>query len=197
MTSEANNQLQSAKDAMMNGEYDKAVEALSDILAQEPQDSEVYIDALVSMGEIQWQRGKYDTAIGTLETARELGLKNNRQDLSGWATRLIGNVLIDQGLPSKAQEYYSQALELFQGINNKRGTARCLNNLGVANAERGEYEKALEYYNRALDFYKEIEDKVGEGAVINNLGEVYRFRGEYEEAEYLYRRSIDQDKLSI
>ncbi len=194
MTSEANNQLHSAKNAMKNGEYDKAVVALSDILAQEPQESEVYIDALVSMGEIHWQRGKYDIAISTLETARDLGLKNKRPDLSGWAIRLIGNVLIDQGFPSKAQEYYSRALELFQGINHKRGTARCLNNLGVANAERGEYDKALEYYNRALDFYKEIDDKVGEGAVINNLGEVYRFRGEYDDAEYLYRRSLDQDK---
>jgi len=179
---------------MKAGNYDEAVVTLSDIIAQDSQDSETYIEALVSIGEIHWQRGNYDAAIASLERARDLGIRIGRMDLSGRSLRLIGNVLFDQGFPDQAEDYYLRSLGLFKEINEKKGIARCYNNLGVANAERGEYDKALDYYNRALNIYKEIKDQMGEGAVINNLGEIYRFRGEYTDAEYLYQRSMKSDK---
>jgi len=194
MNSDSKDLLATAKKAMTAGEYDIAVGLLSDIIALEEEKSEVYIEALVRIGEIQWQRGNYDVAIPTLERARDLGLRHARMDLSGWAIRFIGNVLFDQGFPDQAENHYLRALGIFNELKDKKGIARCYNNLGVANAERGYYDKALDYYNRALDYYKDINDIVGEGAVINNLGEIYRFRGEYADAEYLYQRSLESDK---
>ncbi|MFW9920210.1 MAG: tetratricopeptide repeat protein [Candidatus Thorarchaeota archaeon] len=186
--------LKPAKDAMKAGSYDEAVGLLSDIIAQYSDDSETYMEALVAIGEIHWQRGNYDASTASLERARDLGIRHGRMDLSGWALRLIGNVLFDQGFPDQAEDYYLRSLGLFKEIGEKKGIARCYNNLGVANAERGEYDKALDYYNRALNMYKDLKDQVGEGAVINNLGEIYRFRGEYTDAEYLYQRSLKSDQ---
>lgn len=194
MNSDPYKLLASAKNAMKAGEYDEAVDFLSDIIASETEDSETYTEALVSIGEIHWQRGNYDASIASLERARDLGIRHGRMDLGAWALRLIGNVIFDQGFPEQAEDYYLRALGLFKEIDDKKGIARCYNNLGVANAERGEYDKALDYYNRALNLYKEIKDQAGEGAVINNLGEIYRFRGEYTDAEYLYQRSLKSDK---
>ncbi len=194
MKSDSKDPLKPARDAMKAGEYDNAVELLSDIIANYPDESEAYMESLVSIGEIHWQRGNYDASVASLERARDLGIRHGRMDLSAWALRLIGNVLFDQGYPDQAEDYYLRALGLFKEIGEKKGIARCYNNLGVANAERGEYDKALDYYNRALNMYKEIKDQVGEGAVINNLGEIYRFRGEYTDAEYLYQRSLRSDE---
>ena len=78
MKSELTDPLGRAKDAMKAGDYDEAVEILSDIIAQTSDDSESYIEALVSIGEIHWQRGNYDASIGSLERARDLGIRHGR-----------------------------------------------------------------------------------------------------------------------
>ncbi len=194
MKFDPNERLQAAKETMNAGDYVEAINLLSDILAITPQESELYIEALVCIGEVHWMRGRYDTAITKLETAKELGLQHGRMDLSGWALRIIGNVRFDQGFLDDAHDNYKRALGIFKETKEKKGIARCYNNLGVVSAERGEYDQALDYYNYALDMYKNLKDLSGESAVINNLGEIFRFRGEYADAEHLYLHSLKIDE---
>ncbi len=187
-------QLEQAKNDILTGEYDRALESLNQIIAEEPENSPLYIESLVCLGQLHWHRGKYESAQSALELAKNLGVKHDFKSLGGEAVRYLGNVLIDQGFPKEAESHYRQALEFFREVGNREGIARTMNNLGVSFTERGDYEQGLEFYTQALTMHRELNDLVGEGAVLNNLGEVHRFRGDYEEAERLYQISLEKDK---
>jgi len=175
------------------GQYDTALAQLKQIVAFEKDNSIILVEALVRMGRIFWHRGKYDQAQEILDNAEELSVEHGYNQLHGSTIRLMGNIAGDQGFPIEAKELYKKALSIFQSIKDEYGIARCLNNLGVAHAEMGDYQSAIHHYDQALELHRKNKDNIGEGSVLNNLGEISRFRGNYDEAEKLYRESLRKD----
>lgn len=88
----------------------------------------------------------------------------------------------------KALNYYNRSLDIRKNMNDQRGVASSLNNLGIFYKNCGDYNKAVKYYKEALEINEEIENQ---GEVVVNLhaiGEVYLLMERYDEAlEYLYR----------
>jgi len=72
--------------------------------------------------------------------------------------------------------------------------ARCLNNLGTVENERGNLDRAAERYEEALDRYREVDDRHGESKCLNNLGTLAHVRGDLDEAETYYLRSQEIDE---
>ncbi|MHC5854782.1 CHAT domain-containing protein [Nostoc sp.] len=94
----------------------------------------------------------------------------------------LGNASFAIGEYAKAQESFSQALQLFRVQKNIHGEGIALNNLGTVYSNLGEYAKALEYYQQSLAISRKIKDKSNEGRLLNNIGAVYRNLGEYHKA---------------
>ncbi|MEW6685211.1 MAG: tetratricopeptide repeat protein [Candidatus Edwardsbacteria bacterium] len=89
------------------------------------------------------------------------------------------------GSISKYDETLSSAKEpllIYQEINDKKGQATSLNNIGAMNDIFGDYPKALEYYTKSLKIKEEIGDREGQARSLNNIARVYLEQKEYNKS---------------
>ncbi|MDT9242353.1 MAG: tetratricopeptide repeat protein, partial [Limnospira sp. PMC 1261.20] len=66
------------------------------------------------------------------------------------------------GEKQTALDYYNQALPLFRAVEDRRGEAGTLNNIGRVYDSLGEKQTALDYLNQALPLFRAVEDREGE-----------------------------------
>lgn len=64
-------------------------------------------------------------------------------------------------------------------MDNKEWIARCLNNIGSALFESGEYLKCIDYYLASLKLNEEMKNKKEKTLNLANISEVYRKIGDY------------------
>ncbi|NEJ83395.1 DUF2225 domain-containing protein, partial [Rhizobium leguminosarum] len=91
------------------------------------------------------------------------------------------------GKHEEALEYYTQALEIFQGIyiESHPFTAAVLKNIGDVYCKRGKHEEALEYYKRVLQMRQDIYTRRNHhelAAILSSIGNVYCKQGKHEQA---------------
>lgn len=87
--------------------------------------------------------------------------------------------------PQKSVEYAQKAINLSQNNNFRIGIARGLNNVGQAQAIRGNYVNALAYYLRALTMIETERPEMvasDKADMLGNIAEVYYQRGYFEKA---------------
>ncbi len=95
---------------------------------------------------------------------------------------------------AEALRYHKQALEIRQEIDDKRGIASSLNNMGTVYMNAGNNPKALEYYQKALDLSEELEST--KESIINLLGmaRAYQYINNLEKALSYLNRSYEVAK---
>jgi CHAT domain-containing protein len=81
----------------------------------------------------------------------------------------IGVVYSFLNEPSKALEFYNQALPLRRSTKDWAGEARTLNNIGKLHDDLGELDLALASYNQALPLRAAAGDRAGEARTLGNL----------------------------
>ncbi len=91
---------------------------------------------------------------------------------------------------SESISYASQALQIFQSLNDSKGIAEALNTMGIGYEFIGEYKKALELYQQSLKLRQEIGDVRGEAESIHNIGVYYYRTGDLTKALEYYDRSV-------
>lgn len=89
------------------------------------------------------------------------------------AAMVLGRIYSDQGDYEKATGYYLQSQEIYEELEDKKGTAQVYNNLGVIYASQKILDKALEYYFKSLEIRLAIDDTVMIGFSYNNIGTIY------------------------
>jgi tetratricopeptide (TPR) repeat protein len=72
----------------------------------------------------------------------------------------------------RAEAHLQEALRLRRALEDRRGLAETLNNLGVLAFERGEMERAKRFYREALACEQELRNTFGVARSLLNLGEV-------------------------
>jgi tetratricopeptide (TPR) repeat protein len=90
----------------------------------------------------------WDEAVAVASQAAQAAEKaGDPRPLADALTRL-GITLMDRS-PSKAIDYFQQAFEIFRGVDDRCGVARCSINLGITYARRGEAAEAERAYAAA------------------------------------------------
>ncbi|MDT9319005.1 MAG: tetratricopeptide repeat protein, partial [Limnospira sp. PMC 1306.21] len=74
-------------------------------------------------------------------------------------------------------------------MEDRRGEATTLNNIGGVYDSLGEKQTALDYYNQALPLSRAVEDRRGEATTLNNIGGVYDSLGEKQTALDYYNQA--------
>lgn len=92
--------------------------------------------------------------------------------------------------PKRALRYTESALELAEEINDQKGRAASLNNVGVFYRNTGNYDKALEYFIIALKIEESIDHKEGMVNALSNIGNIYSLKGNYERALQHFEESL-------
>jgi len=96
-----------------------------------------------------------------------------------------GTALADNSTEESQQKAigkFNQALSVYQGIKHRRGEAKTLNNLGIANDYLGLFEQARQYYDQALVISQELRDNRTKAALLRSLSFVYYHLTQYEKA---------------
>lgn len=86
---------------------------------------------------------------------------------------------------------YTQALGIFQVLDNRRGASLSLSNLGLAYDAQGNGSKAVQCYEAALEIARSLEDRQIEGQITANLATTYRRQGRAGEARDLWEQALD------
>ncbi|MCE2699424.1 MAG: CHAT domain-containing protein [Anabaena sp. 49633_E8] len=90
----------------------------------------------------------------------------------------------------QAIKKWEEALPLYRMVNDRRGEATTLNNIGFVYDALGEKQKALDFYNQALPIRRAVNDRRGEATTLNNIGFVYDDLGEKQKALDYYNQAL-------
>ncbi len=86
--------------------------------------------------------------------------------------------------------YLNETLELRRRLNDGRGTAFVLNNLGNIALDQGDCARAESLYSQALELRRDLKDQWGIASSLNNLGGAVFAQGDYARAAHLYTESL-------
>jgi hypothetical protein len=89
-----------------------------------------------------------------------------------------------------ASSLMKEALGIMRELNDLRGIARALWQLGQCSVRPGDYERAVEYFEMALPLLRQIGDKSHTAIALSGLAEVAVRSGDYERASVLEDESL-------
>ena len=92
--------------------------------------------------------------------------------------------------PKEVLKYANLALELAQTINDRKGEAESLKNIGIGHWLLGDADKALEYGQKALKIFEEIKDKKGIAKTLGNIGNAYMYLSQYDKTIEYYSKAL-------
>ncbi|MEW6772863.1 MAG: tetratricopeptide repeat protein [Bacteroidota bacterium] len=135
----------------------------------------------------------YNTALSIAEKyehSKEKTISYKAKKLKATVFGNIGIVYYNQGNYAKAMDYYFNALEINEQIENKQGQAANLGNIGIVYKEQSNDSKALEYYFKALKIDEYLGNKNGVARHLGNIGNVYLDHGNYAKALDYYFKAL-------
>jgi CHAT domain-containing protein len=169
---------------------DKYEEARRLFHAVQDRQGEVLI--LTIEGAISASGGDGLKALGYFNDALSLarGGGSDMRDEEAMALRNIAQVYQSLGDRQKALDYFDQAFQLFDAIDDNRTAGYTLVDAGAVHDSMGESQKALDSFNEALPFFQRARDRRGEAYALNNVGLVYDALGDKQRAREAYARAL-------
>lgn len=137
------------------------------------------------MGRLLERRGKYDDAMGWLETAQ---CEINRDADSARAVERvriyleIGWVEYRRGNLDQAEHWRLRALEISEGLDYYAETGSAYNGLAALANLKGDWQGAIQYAERGLQVREKIGDVEGMSRSHSNLGAIMLNVGEWDRA---------------
>lgn len=154
-------------------------------LAEETQDPQLLKLTYADLGHLHISMGNYFSALELLETSLEI----DEQSHDPWRKRNrtvsnLARLYYQLGRYDKALEYGQEALELSEKEKDLKGSAHCLNLLGVMLSNLQELEEAAGLLQRALGLSaEELHNPALQALILNNLAYIYFSKGEGEKAK--------------
>ena len=103
-----------------------------------------------------------DEALEIMQECLDYYTQNNMEYRRGTTIQSMGAMYGDMQLHELANEYYSQALTIYETLDKDEGILRnmgfCYSNSGENFFRTNDYQKALEYSEKALELFRQIND---------------------------------------
>jgi tetratricopeptide (TPR) repeat protein len=159
------------------GKLEEAESIYKKILDELPDD----VNALHLLGIIEYQRGKYESAVQLIQKA----IKNYPNAIFYGNLGMVYNALEKE---NESVENFEKALEL----NPEYPNSYLANyNLGISYKSNGEFDKALVHYNKAIEKNKDFFDAYwNRGVLLLLLG---KLKEGFEDYEYRFKKSKPTD----
>jgi non-specific serine/threonine protein kinase len=107
-----------------------------------------------------------------------------------------GVLLFRQGQFGLTRQRVGRALEIFEALGDKHGTAQALNTLAVVALQLKEYETAAPLFERALALFREVGEDRRIAMTLNNLGILAVHLGDIQRAKSLYAEALEVNRQS-
>ena len=143
-----------------------------------------------------------DSAFNCAEKLIEYSEEKTYPKARALGYNIQGASYILRGDRVKALDYFERSLLIFDDLEDDRGSAAALNNIGLIYEEQGEYEKALAQFERSLAIEKSLNDQKAMASALNNIGLIHSNMENYELALQHHQLSLElreetEDKLGI
>jgi tetratricopeptide (TPR) repeat protein len=180
---------------MQEGELKEATALLSEArtLSEDPRFSDVErADVLFRLGACRYQLSSITTAIGLLDAALDLADRSElpsdllRAQIFRWRSRCYRRQRDWQA----AREDVERALELVEGLGDRRAAAQVYFQASLVAEREGHWVLARSHAERARAYYEELADRENVGRLLNNLGGLTYLLGRPEEAIAYLKASL-------
>ena len=136
-----------------------------------------------------------------LEIAEYKLNKLNSQDnfplITAETNLMIARIHWAQAYWDDCSYYISEAMKIFQSLENNPGMAKCENMLGTLYGEKGDFSEAKNHLENALIYLKDEEDHLSHAMILSNLGIINAIQGDYEKAVWNCKNSVEKfEKLN-
>ena len=131
-----------------------------------------------------------DSARITGHELLKFSIEKNNKNWESTSNKLIGNTYAIQGRFENANEYFFRSHHILRDIDDKKGLATILNNIGTVFYELGNYTHAQDYLLKSLRLTEELNDDNATARTLNNLGNVHNDLRNNEKALTYYEKSL-------
>jgi tetratricopeptide (TPR) repeat protein len=116
--------------------------------------------AFINMGEIYTRMRMFDDALECLIAGNEVCIENDMKQAIAATTDSIGTVLAELGRYDEAMESFNKSLTIFKSLEDIKGEALVLSNIGKCSLAEGS-GRAMEYYLESLKRFRILKDSQG------------------------------------
>jgi len=95
-----------------------------------------------------------------------------------------------KGEYSTALDLHRNSLNIRREINDEKGIALSLGNIGMINAIQGENEVAIDFYRQSLSLFEKLGERKKVAATLNNMANLHKELGDYALAINIYFQSL-------
>ncbi|MCP4549180.1 MAG: tetratricopeptide repeat protein [bacterium] len=148
------------------------------------------------LAQLEIKRGELHRAVMLAESA----LQERRSKLSetdsriGHSTYCLGTAMLALGRHGEAEDFFSEALEIYEHNRKFLNAAKVLNDLGKLDYTRGDLKNAIEYGERAVARYAQVfpfEDNYGKAVASANLAHYFTRSNQLDKAARIYPGALE------
>jgi tetratricopeptide (TPR) repeat protein/DNA-binding CsgD family transcriptional regulator len=182
------NQIQMVLESLLNiavihkqfGDFERAEKVAERVLllAREHCQRNIEASALNNLGNLAYNQGILDTALGYFRACATIAEEHKLQGLLGISRENIGNVLRDQQFYDEALEYYQSGMAIAEKLRDRYALATLPFNIGLLHLDRLEHSHAIEMLALALERAEQIELTPQMQKIHGNLALAYEQRGD-------------------
>ncbi|MBL4560626.1 MAG: tetratricopeptide repeat-containing sensor histidine kinase [Labilibaculum sp.] len=178
----------------ITSKYDSAIYHYNKSLkiGEASKDNRYKINNLIGLGEVYYERGDFELALGKFVEAFKFEEVQNDTKISLLIN--MANIYSDQHQREKAISYYNQAMEIALELKYEDTLSVLYNNLAIIYQDDSDYNKALLFYEKSLDIDKKANNKAGIALCLNNIGENYFKMGNTDKAIAFLRESLSTNR---
>jgi tetratricopeptide (TPR) repeat protein len=131
--------------------------------------------------------GRLDDAVDRYEVALQVAQETRDSSLIAGSCLRKGLIHKDLGEWSRALEYCSKALRIYQNINHARGMIHTIITIGNIYQTQGNWKLARKNYHKALHRFSKLEEKedtlTAKAVILANFAEIYIKQGDWAKGE--------------
>jgi len=125
-----------------------------------------------------------------LAVAGKLEQTDGVRRMTGTVHTDLADVLRDLARYDEAREHYERSLEIAKAVDDGRGAAVSLGQLGTLALVQGKLAEARRRHTEALNAFRNLGEPQGEAIAWHQLGRVAEKAREWDEAERCYKESL-------
>ncbi len=154
---------------------------------------EKYYKLLLDLSQLMLFAGENSFALEIAEDQlSKLNSQNNFPLIFAETNLMISRIYWAQAYWDDCSCYVSEAMQIFQSIENRPGLAKCENMLGTLYGEKGEFKNAIKHFENALTFVKDEDNLLSHAMILTNLGIINAIQGDYEKAIWNCKNSVEK-----
>lgn len=131
-----------------------------------------------------------DSSIVFAQLAYDLADNDNELSEKAKSIHYLGIAYRIQSDYARANVLFSEAIDLYKLLSDRKGESDVINSIGVSYYYLGAYEAALNSYLSALKMKEAIEDTKGMANTCNNIGLVLEIQNKLDEALIYHTQSL-------